>query len=649
MLKAFRTLSRSKLGVGLFALFLIAVAASFALTDVRNLGFSSGSATSGTIATVGRHSVSVAELRSRVQSAYDVARQQRPDITLQSFIAQGGVEAVLNRMVDGIAVEQFAKSEGMGVSRKMEDAQIASAPAFRGLDGRFDQSQFENFLRRQGVSEKQIRADLARDMYLNQLLVPATGATRAPLSLTLPYASMLLEARQGKALLVPTAAFRPAAPSDADLQAYYRSNIARYTIPQRRVVRYAIIDRAAVAAAAQPSEAEIARAFEASKADYAAKETRTISQVILPTEAAAKDIAAKVAAGTSIAAAAQAAGLESVTLEKQSRADYQRASSDAVAAAVFGTAAGKLAAPTRSPLGWHVARVDAIQTTPARSLDQVRGEITARLAKEKGDQAFADAVAKIEEAVSEGSTLDEVVAANKLTLVTTPAILATGRTAEAPDAAPAPELVPLLKVVFDGEPEDEPIVEQLVPNERAAIFKVQQVVPPTPRPFASVREKVASDFATDRGLAAARKAAEAIVAKVNGGQALTEAAAAAGAPLPAAATVTGLRRDLVQTQGPTRLPPQVALLFDLQRGRAKIVPAPDLAGWYVVQLEQVQRGDARSQPGLVQATAQQFGPVLGQEYAQQLISAMRQSIGVEVNQAAVAKLKRDLLGASGGQ
>lgn len=649
MLKAFRSLSRSKLGVGLFALFLVAVAASFALTDIRNIGVSTGGATSGTIAKVGRQSVSVADLRSRVQSAYDVARQQRPELTLQSFIAQGGVEAVLNRMVDGIAVEQFAKKQGMGVSRKMEDAQIASAPAFRGLDGRFDQSQFENFLRRQGVSEKQVRADLARDMYLNQLLVPATGATRAPAGLTLPYASMMLEARAGRAVLVPTSAFRPAAPSDADLQAFYRANIGRYTIPQRRVIRYALIDRAAVAAAAQPTEAEIRQAFDAGKAEYAAKETRTISQVILPTEAAAKELAAKVAAGTPIAAAAQAAGLESVTLEKQSRTDYQRASSDAVAAAVFGTAAGKLAPPTRSPLGWHVARVDAIQTTPARTLDQVRGEISARLAKEKGDEAFADAVAKIEEAVSDGSTFDEIVAANKLTAVRTPPVLATGRTAEAPDVAPAAEIVPLLKVAFDGEPEEEPIVEQLVPNERAAIFKVEQVVPPTPRPFDSIRAQVANDFGTERGLAAARKVADAVAAKVNGGQPLAQALAGAGAPLPAPAPVTGLRRDLLQPQGQTRLPPQVALLFELQRGRAKVAPAPDLGGWYVVQLEQVQRGDARSQPGLVEATAAQFGPVLGQEYAQQLIAAMRQAIGVEINREAVAKLKRDLLGATGGQ
>lgn len=648
MLKAFRSLSRSKLGVGLFALFLVAVAASFALTDIRNIGVS-GSATSGNVARVGRENVTVADLRLRVQRAYDTARQQRPEMTLEQFIAQGGVEAVLNRMIEGMAIEQFAKAEGFGVSRKMEDAQIASAPAFRGLDGRFDQSQFENFLARQGISEKQVRADLSRDLYLNQLLVPATGATRAPQGLSTPYASMLLEARQGRALLVPTAAFRPAAPSDADLQAYYRANIGRYTIPQRRVIRYAMIDRAAIAGAVQPSEAEIARAYAAGQGDYAAKETRTISQVILPAEAAAKELAAKVAAGTPIAEAARAAGLESVTLEKQSRADYARASADAVAAAVFATPAGKVAAPTRSGLGWHVARVDAVQTTPARTLDQVRGELVARLSKEKGEQGFADLVAKIEEAVSDGATLDEVAKANKLALVTTPAILASGRTAEAPDAAPAAELVPLLKVAFDGEPEEDPIVEQLVPNERAAIFKVERVVPPTPRPFAEARAKVAADFATERGLSQSRKVADAIAAKLNAGQNFAAAAAGSGAPLPAPATVAGLRRDLLQPQGNNRLPGQVAALFDLTRGRARVIPAPDLAGWYVVQLEQVQRGDVRAQPGLVEGIAGQLGPVLGQEYAQQMIAAMRKSVGVDVNNAAVTKLKRDLVGATGGQ
>ena len=58
---------------------------------------------------------------------------------------------------------------------------------------------------------------------------------------------------------------------------------------------------------------------------------------------------------------------------------------------------------------------------------------------------------------------------------------------------------------------------------------------------------------------------------------------------------------------------------------------------------------ARSQPQLIQATRAQFAPVLGQEYGQQLATAARKAIGVEVNGAALARLKSELIGGATAQ
>jgi peptidyl-prolyl cis-trans isomerase D len=646
MLNLFRRLSKSKLGGLVFALFLVAIALGFVTADIQSLGISGG-ASGDTVAKIGRESIGYNELRQRVQRAFDNARQEKPELTIQQFVQQGGVDGVLGQMADGLALTQFAKRQGFGVSRKMEDAQIASAAAFRGLNGQFDQSAFEAFLNRERISEKQLRTDLARDLYLNQLLVPATGASLAPPSLALPYASMLLEQRSGRAQFVPVAAMRGAPPTDAEVAAFYRANAARYTIPERRVVRYALVDRAAYQAAALPSEAEIAKAYAANKADYAGKETRTVSQVILPTEATARELAAKIAAGTPIAQAAQGVGLESVTLADQSREAFAEAAAPAVAAAVFATPKGQVAPPTRSGLGWHVARVDGVNTVAGKTLAQVRDELTTRLSKEKADQLMADAVAKIEDAVADGATFDEVVAANKLQPVTTPALLADGRNPDAATAPVAPEIAPIMKSAFAADPNDDPVVETITANERYAVVKVDRAVPATPRPLASIREQVAADFSRDRAFRAARQIAEAIAAKANGSAPLAQAAGGAGVPLPAAGTVAGRRGQVLQTGQP--LDPQVAALFQLVKGKARVVPAADRSGFHVVQLETVVQGDARSQPQLIEATRQQFSPVLGQEYGRQLAAAARQSIGVDINGAAVARLKSELIGGTAGQ
>jgi len=643
MLDAFRRLTNSKIGVAALGVFVAAIALGFAAADIRGLGIT-GPAGGDTVAKVGRQSIGYAELQDRVKRAFDNARQERPELTIQEFVRQGGVDQVMQQLADTLALEQFAKKQGFGVSRKMEDAQIASAPAFRGLNGQFDQSAFEAFLYRQRVSEKQLRADLGRDLYITQLLVPVTGASLAPASLTLPYASMLLEQRSGRAQFVPVSAMKAAPPTDAELQSYYRKNIARYTTPERRVARYALINRADFEAAAQPSEAEIAEAYAAKKADYAPKETRTITQVILPNEAAARDLAAKVAAGTSMADAARARGLESVTLTDQAQADYAGVSSPEIAAAVFSTPEGKVATPARSGLGWHVARVDKISATPGKTLDQVRGELTEQLKKAKADQTLADAIAKIEDSIADGSTFDEVVTAAKLKPVTTPALLKDGRNPDAPDAPVAPELAAVMKSAFGMEVGDDPVTDQVVPNQVFAVIKTDSVVPPTPRPLASIRDKVAADFSAERALAASRKAADAIAAKINAGTAFAQAVGSAGVSLPASTSLEGRRGELLRTGAQPQ--PQMEALFALMKGKARVVPAPDKSGWYVVALDGIVAGNAQDQPQLIEATRVQFSPVLGQEYGQQLASAARKAVGVQINAAAVARLKAELIGGS---
>jgi peptidyl-prolyl cis-trans isomerase D len=647
MLNSFRRLSNSKIGLIALAIVGAMIGLGFVMMDMQHITGGMGSAGGDTVATVGRQRIGYSDLQDRVRRAFETARQQQPELTMAEFVRQGGVDQLLQQMADGAALEQFAKKQGFGVSRKMEDAQIASAAAFRGLNGAFDQSAFEAFLMRQRISEKQIRADLGRDLYLTQLLVPATGASLAPATLTLPYASMLLEQRSGRAQFVPVSAMKAAPPTDAELQTYYRKNIARYTTPERRTVRYALLNRADYEAAAQPSEAEISQAYDAKKADYAPKETRTITQVILPNEAAARDLAAKVSAGASMADAARALGLESVTLNDQTQAIYAGASSSAIAAAVFATPQGKVAAPARSGLGWHVARVDRIATVPGKTLDQVRGELTEQLRKTKADQTLADAVAKIEDSIADGATFDEVIAAAKLSPATTPALLKDGRNPDAPAAAVAPELPAVMKSAFGMEVGDDPVTEQVVPNQVFAVIKTDSVVRPTPQRRPAIREKDAGDLIAERALAASRQAADAIAAKVNAGAPLAQATSAAGMPLPAATALGGRRGELLREGAQPQ--PQLAALFTLTRGKARVVPAPDKSGWYVVALDGIAVGDARDQPQLIEATRVQFSPVLGQEYGQQLAAAARKAVGVEINPAAVARLKAELIGGAGGR
>jgi peptidyl-prolyl cis-trans isomerase D len=282
---------------------------------------------------------------------------------MQGFIANGGLDQVLEGMIDRAAVGVFGKQHGIVASDRLIDSEIAQAPAFRGIDGKFNEAAFRQAIQQQGLSEAMVRADLTQGLIARQVLTPAGFGAVVPRELAKRYVALLKDHRTGALAVLPSAAFAPAKPpSDQELSAYYSKHRSKFIRPERRVIRYAAFGEEALKNVPPPSDAEIAAQYNANKAQYAALETRRVTQLIVPTEAAAKAIAAEVAGGKSLEAAASAKGLTTADLGAVSKQALASQSSPAVADAVFAAGKGTIAAPARSGLGWHLMRIDAVET-----------------------------------------------------------------------------------------------------------------------------------------------------------------------------------------------------------------------------------------------------------------------------------------------
>jgi peptidyl-prolyl cis-trans isomerase D len=389
------------------------------------------------------------------------------------------------------------------------------------------------------------------------------------------YASLLLEQRQGSVGLVSSEAVAGAyQPTDAEVNAFFTSNRSRYMIPERRVIRYALFGEQQIAAAAQPTEAELQAAYREGQARYGAQETRTLSQVVLPTEAAAREFAAKLGRGTSFADAARQAGFSAAdtSVGAQSRAAFERLTSAAVADAAFAAAQGAATAPVRSPLGFHIVRVDAIARKPATPIENVRAELVAQVGERKKQEALADLVTKIEDAIGEGASLEEVAQANGLRVAETPPVTATGLNPAAPDQPLQPELRPLLRATFELSSDEDPLVETLSPTQYA-IMKVGQVTPAAPPALAQIRDRVRADLIRDRASARARQLAQQLADRINRGTAPAQAFAGAGVRLQPVQRISARRIDIARPGQP--VPPPLVMMFSLPKGRARILEAPN--------------------------------------------------------------------------
>jgi peptidyl-prolyl cis-trans isomerase D len=630
------------LGIGLLAIVLtgFGTGGSGGLGGLGGLGGSH-------VASVGGEKLSSARLTDETQRQLTRLRREQPELDMAAFLRQGALEEVLEQLIDLTASAVFGRQQGLGASRQMIDRDIASIAEFHDLAGRFDDSTFRRILAQENMTEQQVRDDFATRLLQRQLLGPVARSAHVPNAIALQYASLLLETRSGIVGAVPSAAIGAGAePSEAELAAFYRSGRARYTIPERRVIRYAVFGPENVVAQSQATEAEIQAAYRSDPA-YAARETRRLSQVVLP-EPAARAFAQKVAAGTAFAAAAAQAGRSAtdIALGANSREEYAAKSSPAVAAAVFGAAKGATVGPIRGPFGWHVVKVEDVVVAAAKPLASVRGEIAAQIQQRKSQNAVNDLASRIENSI-EGSTFDEIAAAQKLAVKETPPVTATGAAPDAPDWKAPPELQPMLEGAFALEPGEDPAVETIQENQRYALVAVARTIPAAVPPLAAIRERVKADLIVRRASERARAIASSIVARINAGTPPAQAFASAQVKLPPVQTLTATRREIARANA--QVPPPMAMMFSLPRGKARLLAAPDGRGWFVVYLDRIVPGDAGKEPALTRAVRTQFAEIIGEEYARQFTAAIRTELKVERNEAAVRKLKGELAGPGAAQ
>lgn len=647
MLSVFRSFIRSKFGAIFAVLFLGVIAAAFVMGDLTSGNYGNALGGGGTAAKARGYKLSENEFQDRVQRVFENARRSNPGLQISEFFAQGGATQVFDQLVASLSLRAFADDQGVHISKRLVDAQIAQIPAFQDAAGNFSNENFRALLVRERLTEQALRDDISREILQRQILAPVGLGVKLTDSMVLPYASLLLEARQGTVAAIPAVAFLDdKTPSDAQLADFYKKNTDRYTIPEQRRIRYAVIDAERFAQAAQPTDADISAYYNQNKANYAATQSRSIEQLVLPTQAGAKAIADQVKAGKSLADAAKGAGLAVSTQTDQSRVALTASAGKPVADAVFAGKQGDLIGPVRGSLGWLLVRITATKETPARPIAAVRDDIVAALRVQKEKQLLTDFTGKIEDAIGDGGTFDEVVKDNGLKLETSPLVLATGKQVKDSAYTAGPDLQPLLAPVFAMSADDDAQLIPITVEKRYALAAPGEIVAAAPPPLAEVKQLVLAQYKLNEGSQKAKALAGQIQAKVAKGAKLADAIAQAGVKLPAPQTLGGRRADIMR--GEQRPPAEVAILFSMAANTVKTLPIGQDRGYFVVQLNKIERGDAKNQPELLNQVRTQLAEVVGQEYGQQFERAIEKELGVTRNANAVTQVRSALAATNNG-
>ena len=647
MLSFFRRVSNSQIGRWFMVAVLVAILGGFALSDLSNfgsgnLGFGMGSST---LADVGSQQVTEQEMSDAMQRRLEQVRQQQPNADYATIM--GDFDAILDELIDNKTLLAFAQKFHFPLSKRLVDAEIAQIPQTKGLNGQFSEQAYQQFLAQQRLTDAQVRQVLAGGLLERYMLTPVAANARVSVGMATPYASMLLESREGEAAAIPLGTFRAGLkPTDADLQQYYSANRNRYMVPEQRALRIARIGPEQVANVAA-SDQDVANYYNAHKADYASKETRNISQAVVQDQATANAIAARAKGGATIAAAAAPAGANAAVsaLKDQSQQAYASVAGKNAAAAVFAAPSGAVVGPVQTDFGWAVAKVDSVKTTGGKTLEQARAEIAAKITADKRKNAVEDLIDRLQDAIDGGSNFTEAVTQAKLPVTTTPLVIADGTSRADPSFKLPPELAPALKTGFELDANDPPEIVTLPKDAGYALVSPGQVVPAAPAPLATVHDQVANDWINGKALERARAVANQIAAKVQHGTPLAQAMKESGAPLPPVQPLAARRIQIATAQG--QVPPVLKMLFSIGQGKSLMAPDPQGRGFFIVKVDKIVPGNALVQPALIGRMQDELQQGISEDYARQFLAAMRQEVGTKRNESAVQSMRARLVSSGG--
>jgi peptidyl-prolyl cis-trans isomerase D len=655
MISGFRKSLRSWATIALLFLALVAIVVTGFGTGggggLGALGGGNASPTGDQLATVNGEAITADAASTEANRGFQLLRARLPNAQMAEYLRQGGYEGAVDALINLVAMRQYGEARGLVATQQMVDRFLVNRPEFQNAVGQYDPAMYQQYLQLSGVNERALRNDIARDLMRQQLIDPvvpdsAPGSPpilRVPQGVARAYATARLERRRGAIGLVPVAALAAGInPSEAEISRYYARNRAQYTVPERRVLKYAVIG-AEQASAAAPTEAEIQAVYR-NTPHFQSGQIRTLLSIVFTGQSEANAFAQRVRGGTSFIEAARAAGRTEadVRLPDIRQASFTNRTSADIAGQAFRAAQGAVIGPIRSPLGWHVVKVDAV--APGRPLATVRADIVREIARRKGASAVRALASRIEEQIDAGGSFEEVARAARLTIVTTPAITARGLQANGqPWAVPA-DLRPLLAATFEIDADDPvPAVAPIQENARYALIAVDRAEPASIPPLPQVRDRVRTALIREQALARARQIANTIVARIRGGMPPARAFAEAMPGLPPPGPVDLSRFDIMRAD--RQAPPPLLALFRIRPGTADVLEAPGGAGWYVIFAQQSVRGNIASAPQTLGPTQQELQETLGAELERQLLRAMTLRANVQRNDAAI---RAERLRLSGG-
>ena len=615
MLDALRNATKSMVAKILFGLLVL----SFAVWGIGDIFRGRGFAV--VVAEVGDQRITGNEFIAEYQR---YIQQLRPafggDLDIAKANQLGLQHQVLQRLVGQAVFDQGAQDLDIAVSKDVIRANIMSDPNLQGPGGAFDQIKFREMLMKSGYTEEGFVETITREISRSEL----TGSIRltgyAPKTMVDALFRLREEARTADYVEVRDAAFEDVGePDEAAITAYYEKYADIFTAPEYRAITYVPMTTKELAKDIEISDEELQQAYEDNKARFSTPERRTLRQMVLTDEDAAKRAEAMLAEGKDFAEVAKEVAHQEGDAIEIGTVTAAQIPPD-LRDAAFGIAAGEVSAPVKTAFGWHIVKATEVIPGTEKTFDEVKDELRRELAEDRARDEIDGLTNRFEDMLAGGATIEEAAAELGLEAHTVAALDARGL-----DAAGEPVPLPSKNIVATAFESQEGAASPLtdIGNDGYFVLRVDKITPSAVRPLDSIRDVVASGWKGEERHKRAQARADEIAAEVKGGKTLQDAAVKYDLTVKASEP---FRR------GQTEIFPEslVRGLFADGTGTAATGESPD--GYIVAVVKEIQPADPAANKEALDATQQQLNGAVGTDYLVQYGAALERRYPVEINQ-----------------
>ena len=557
-----------------FLLFLLIVP-SFVLFGLQ--GYERMQEKGETVAKVDGHEISQLDWDNAHKAEVDRLREQMPTLDAKLLDSAEARYGTLERLVrDRVLAAAVQNSNLMvtdqRVARELQGNQLIAA--LRGADGKLDIERYRQLLAQRGMTPEMFENQVRNDVALTRVLGGVTQSAFAPPSQVGVAVNSFFERREAQVARFNAADYKArVAPTDAELQAFYKDNPKLFQAPEQANIEYLVLDLAAAQQGITINEADLRTYYEQNASRIVGQEERRASHILVavPKGASEADKAKARAKADELLAQVKKAPASFAELAKKNSQDEGSAQrggdldfftrgamvkpfEDAVFAMKD---KGEIAGPVESEFGYHVIQLTDIKVPKQRTFEEMKPELEAELRKQQAQKKYAEAAEAFSNTVYEQSESLKP-AADKLKLqvrtaekvTRTPAPGTTGATAN-------PKFLAALFAPDAVERKRNTEAVEIGPNQMAA-GRITQYSPARTRPFEEVKDQVREQVLAAKAADLARKDGEAKLAAWKANPATAELPAA----VPVSRMEAGQPRPVIEAAlraDPARLPALVGV------------------------------------------------------------------------------------------